>query len=519
MDRGTRRGECTGIGGRGFLCQLARTKLTHANAIFNDSVQRRHYATGERFLRVRPLIENWLKSCQDRARSALGKVREDDSLQGRVIRNASWIGLGYGGEMLLRLGSSLIVTRLLEPSIFGLISIVSIFMTIIFMLSDLGLRPIVLTHDRGDDGDFLSSVWVIQILRGILLTIMMAGLGFGWHVAQQNGWIDPHSGYADPMLPGLLAFVGLCLFFWGFSSINEFRLARHLQQGEITRLDMIAKTAVTLANIILAFFLRSVWALAIPMVLGAMMRALLSMKLPGPKMRLRARMTDIKDVLGHSRWIAITSIVSVAIMSADKLVIGYFFGLSALGVYSIAYTLYDATQALPMKFNATSGVSVLKALDGEDPAAFRRQYYRFRLPIDVYAIAFGLGFAFFGGLLIELMYDPRYIHAGRYLQIFGIALLLLPFAVPSNILIAAQRFKYSFFVTLLKGVTFFIGLAVCAYFHSLIGMVFVLALQRVPEIAVYLLAPGTGIPFSWKRDGLLLGLAGLVVVYLACHWG
>jgi len=420
--------------------------------------------------------------------------------------------------MLLRFGSSLIVTRLLEPNVFGLIATVSIFLTIVIMLSDLGIRPIVLTHKRGDDPDFLSSVWVLQIFRGIILTLLLVAMGLAWHIAQQRGWIAVGSSYADPLLPGLLAFVGLCLLFGGFSSINEFRLARQLEQGAITRIEIVSKTATTIANIVLAFFLRSAWALAIPMVLGAIIRSALSMRLPGPEMRFRVNWADLKEILGHSRWIAVTSLLTVITLSADKLIIGYVFGLTALGIYSIAFALFDAVQNLPLKFNSAVSISVLKALENHDREVFRTQYYRFRLPIDLYSIVFGLGFAVFGQLMITLMYDPRYVSGGHYLQIFGIALLLLPFSVTANILIAAQRFKYTFFVTLLKGVSFFAGLAVCAYFRSLTGVVFVVGLQRLPEILVYLLAPGSGIPFSLKRDGVLLGLAALVTFGLALRW-
>lgn len=452
-----------------------------------------------------------------RLTSAFENARQDSSLRGRILRNASWVGLSYGTEMVLRFGSSIVVTRLLEPSVFGLISTVSIFLTIVVMLSDLGLRPIVLTHERGDDPDFLNSIWVLQIIRGILLTFLMMGIAFVWYLAQQYHWIDPKGAYADPMLPSLLAFISLWLFFWGFNSINEFRLARHLEQGAVTRLDIVTRTFNTLANIVLAFFLRSAWSLAIPVVLSGLVRAIGSTRLPGPKMRFKIRWADVKEILGHSRWIAITSILSVAAMSADKLIIGYTFGLTALGVYSIAYTLFDAVQNLPLKFNSSIGVSALKALEEQDKKAFKKQYYRFRLPIDIYSIVAGLGFALCGTLIIKLLYDPRYIQGGHFLQIFGISLLLLPFAVTANTLIAAQRFKYTFYVTLLKVAAFFVGLGVCAYYGSLTGMVFVVAFQRLPEALVYMLAQGGGIPFSLRRDGLLLVLAGLVGTLLVCQ--
>ena len=453
------------------------------------------------------MIGKWLESFQIRL-AGFGVPTDSSSLKGRIVRNASWVSLSYGAEIILRFTSSIIVTRLLDPSAFGLISTVAVFMTVVFMLSDLGLRPIVLTHERGDDPDFLASIWVLQIIRGIFLTSLLLLLAWGWWEAQQSGAIAPDNSYANPMLPGLLALVGLTLTASGFNSINEFRLARHLHQGPITRLDISWKTLTTILNVTFAWWLRSAWALAVTMVMGSIFRAVASLAtLPGPKMKFRANWSDLKQILGHSRWIALTSTMSVLVTSSDKILIGWEFGLSVLGIYAVSWTLFDAVQNLVMRFNQSMSVSVIKTLKERSPEQFKTLYYRFRLPVEIYCVTFGVTFAFLGKLIIELMYDPRYLAGGQYLSIFGIGLVLFPFAISSNILIASQRFKYVAVVTFVRTICFYAAMGTGAYLHNLTIMVFAITLQRLPEYIFNFLAPHSRIPFTIKRDGLLIAIA------------
>jgi hypothetical protein len=48
--------------------------------------------------------------------------------------------ISFGGQNALRLGSNLILTRLLFPEAFGLMALVQVFMTGLQMFSDLGIN-------------------------------------------------------------------------------------------------------------------------------------------------------------------------------------------------------------------------------------------------------------------------------------------------------------------------------------------------------------------------------------------
>ena len=83
-----------------------------------------------------------------------------------MVGATQWVVLTSGLGHVLRLGSNLILTRLLVPEMFGLMSIASTVGTILAMLSDIGLRQAVVRSTRGDDKGFLDTAWTIQIVQG-----------------------------------------------------------------------------------------------------------------------------------------------------------------------------------------------------------------------------------------------------------------------------------------------------------------------------------------------------------------
>lgn len=72
------------------------------------------------------------------------------SLKRRVLRAGGWTLAGYGVTLAIRLGSTLIMTRLLAPEMFDVIAIASMVMTILSMTSGLGLRSKIVHSPRGE---------------------------------------------------------------------------------------------------------------------------------------------------------------------------------------------------------------------------------------------------------------------------------------------------------------------------------------------------------------------------------
>ncbi len=176
------------------------------------------------------------------ARALTGRIRDlvqqgqdllaGGSLKGKILRNVGWMAIGFGSDLVVRLISSAILTRLLDPSAYGLISTVMVFMVFVTLLSDLGIKPIVTADDRGDEPGFLSILWTMQIMRGFVsaavvcidrhgLAICPGGaLDRAEEQLRQPAAPPAHvSGQSGPGPHGLPR------------GLNEYRLLRHLEGG------------------------------------------------------------------------------------------------------------------------------------------------------------------------------------------------------------------------------------------------------------------------------------------------
>jgi len=96
-------------------------------------------------------------------------VADQVSLRQRVIRAGLWSLAGFGLNYLIRFGSNLLMTRLLMPEMFGLMSIATTVMIGLTMFSDVGLKQFIVQHSRGNESAYLNTAWIVQILRGVLL--------------------------------------------------------------------------------------------------------------------------------------------------------------------------------------------------------------------------------------------------------------------------------------------------------------------------------------------------------------
>ncbi len=438
------------------------------------------------------------------------------SLRSKILRNVGWMAIGFGCELFVRLVSSVILTRLLDPGAYGLISTVMIFMVFVTMLSDLGLKALVTADPRGDDGNFLRIIWTMQVMRGFVLAAVVCVFALLWMHALSAHWIPPTSNYANPLLPQLALLISLMLVLMGFTSINELRLIRHLERGAIVRMDIVTRIFTAFVTVILAFIFRSVWAIALGIVLSNGLRLALShLTLAGPRMRLVFDWRQTKQVLTLSRWVALNSFMTLLTTQADKLLIGYGFGLATLGIYSIAFTLYSAAATVVDQLNSSLGIPVIRALLDKPEEDRLRAYYKFRLPIDLYCALGGTAMVLIGPLFFRIAYDPRYEAGGIYFALLGLKIVLMPMHLSVNFLYAQLRYKLLSMIGMIRSFIFLGGMVMAVWVQSIHLMVVFVALENLPEIIAFFALRRTGIPFLLKRDGALLGLAAMLGAYLA----
>ncbi len=333
------------------------------------------------------------------------------SLTARALRSALFALGGFGGAQLIRLASNLILTRLLFPEAFGLMALTMVFLQGLQMFSDVGVSPAIQQSRRGDDPDFLDTAWTIQVVRGFGL--WLAACALAWPVAQL---------YDEPQLRLLLPAMALTLIVQGFNPTKMETANRHLMLGRVTLLDIATQVIGTLAAVLLAYWLRSVWALVLSGLLSMGVQLWLNtLFLPGRRNRLRWERPAVQELVSFGKWIFLSTLVGFMFHQGDKVLLGRFLPIDAFGVYNIGYFL----AAFPMMLGLVVTRKVLipiyrEAPPGADPANFAK-LRRMRVLVSSGLLLLQAGFAASGVWLVELLYDPRYALAGPVAVVIAIA--------------------------------------------------------------------------------------------------
>jgi O-antigen/teichoic acid export membrane protein len=344
----------------------------------------------------------------------LERLTNGDDIGARVVRSSASIALGNGASQALRLVSNLLLSRLLFPEAFGLMALVMVFITGLQMLSDAGIGPSIMRHERGDTPRFLNTAWSIQVLRGVflwLLAIAIAPLVAGL--------------YDEPLLAQLLPVAGISLLIAGLTPTRFETYLRHLKAARVSLLDLASQAINIAAVIVLAWWLQSVWALVFGTILGAAARVVvLHAFLDGHVDRFRINREDAAEIITFGKWIFLSSISGFFVLQGDKAILGAYLSLAALGIYNIGYfmgifaaQLTDVVQAkvlIPLYRETSPATSSYDAL----------VVRRLRLLLSGGGLALLGLFAFGGTVIIELLYDPRYASAGLIVVLIACAQMM-----------------------------------------------------------------------------------------------
>ena len=85
----------------------------------------------------------------------------------------------YGTTAVIKLGSSLVLTRLLSPDAYGVFGILLSFSFMVEMMSDVGTIGLLIRDPRGDEPRFVHTLWTIRLLRSMFnFALLMLGAPF-----------------------------------------------------------------------------------------------------------------------------------------------------------------------------------------------------------------------------------------------------------------------------------------------------------------------------------------------------
>jgi len=409
--------------------------------------------------------------------------------------------------MALRLLSNIVLSRLLVPQYFGLMTLLNTTITGLTLFSDLGLTPNIIRSPRGDEPAFLNTAWTMQVIRGAILWICC--LLLSWPFARL---------YGEPRLAVMVPVVGLSLIISSFNCTSLSTLARRMAVRELALVELSIQAAQLIFTVIWALIDRSVWCLVGGRLFSDTARLIVSYRIiPGRRNWFRWERHAAHELFALGRWVFFSTALTFLASQSDRMILAKLVSFRTLGLYGIAFALSDIPRQVILTFCGYIVVPFVAKLAGLPRHEFFALVLRYRRSVLIVASCILAVVITSGDLFMARIYDARYHDATWIVPILAIGLWhTILYNTTNPCLFAIGKPQYAVFGYLLSAIAILTLTPLSFHKWGLVGSVWVVALSDVPMYVVNLYGLGRERMFPIAQDLkatlLFLLLAGALIL-------
>lgn len=393
-----------------------------------------------------------------------------NSAKRKLLWDSIWTIGGFSITQALRLATNIVLTRLLAPEIFGIMTIVNTIRTGFELFSDTGIGQNIVQSRKGEDPDFYNTAWTVQLIRGILL----------WLASVICGPIIANF-YQIPILGTIFPVIGLVFIITGLSSTSVFLLQKQMMVAKRNLFDVFFDFVSAIVHIVLAVFNPTIWALVFGGIVASVAKASASHFIIGGRgNRLHLSRKHIQEIFGFGKWIFLATIAYFLATSLDRLYLGRMVPLALLGVYSIARILSDAASMMASRLTGLILFPYISSMKDLLRLDLRDRIYRIRFRMLMLAAVGMATIASSSNFIVQILYDSRYWDAKWMLPLLCIGSW---FSIMSNLnesaLLGLGRPKYSAIANTAKLGFLILGLPLGFQSRGLGGAILVIIMSEL----------------------------------------
>jgi O-antigen/teichoic acid export membrane protein len=329
------------------------------------------------------------------------------ALGSRAARGAAFASVGQLVSQLLRLGSNLLLTHILEPDAFGLMAIVLAVTAGLQLISDVGIWQAIVRSPRGDDPDFQNTAWTLNAVRGVGLFAI--GCAIAWPAAEL---------YGRDELRWLLPVCALQALLLGVESSKSAMANRKLLVQRMVTMELSSQIVGLLIAVGVALATRSVIALAVAAVGSVLTRTLMShFYLEGPLNRPRWEKEAAREIFTFGGWIFVSTLLYFAGTRLDVFALGRLESMGTLGLYGLALLITQVPVQIGERVTGFVLMPALAERFREAPGELASDVRGARRVLFPAAALLFLGAAMTAPAFFKLFYRDVYEDAGWMTQL------------------------------------------------------------------------------------------------------
>ena len=338
-------------------------------------------------------------------------------LKERAIRGALAKMCAQATNFAVRVGSLVVLARLLSPSDFGIIGMVTAFTGVLNLLKDFGLSAATVQSLNVTDEQISTLFWFNIGLGGALASLLMGMAPFVVRF------------YHEPRLLWVTMVLATAFIFNAAGVQHSALLQRQMRFTTLAAVDILSLVVSTSVAISMAALGFKYWALvtaAVCLPLVATVGLWLTTGwIPG---RPRARI-GLQSMMHFGSTLTLISIIIYVTYNSDKVLIGRLWGAAALGIYGRAYQLISIPTD---NLNSAVGEVAFSALSRlqDDPTSLRNYFLKSYSLVLALTIPITIAVALFGPDLIFILLGPKWKDAAPIFRLLAPTILVFALINP-----------------------------------------------------------------------------------------
>ena len=250
------------------------------------------------------------------------------SLSQKVVRGGLWAFSLRVLSQALGFIRTIVLARLLVPADFGLLGIALLCLTISQTFTQTGFQ-VALIQKKDVNKAYLNAAWTATAIRGILLSIILF--------------------CSAPLIAGILGTanevvliiraISVLALLDGFRNIQTIFFQKNFEFRRYFTYELSATLSEISVTVVMAVIWQNIWALVCGAITSSLVRLIMSYVVYPERPRIEFDKEKLGELFSYGKWAVGSGILVFLVTQGDDLFVGKFLGITALGIYQIAFRI------------------------------------------------------------------------------------------------------------------------------------------------------------------------------------
>lgn len=324
-----------------------------------------------------------------------------------MFKNVLWDFAGKFSIQIIGFGISVILTRLLSPTEFGVMGMAMAIIVFAHIFLDLGFNRAIIQFKEISEEQY-STLFFLNTGVALLLTLICFAAAGPLSVF-----------YGQPLIAPVFRTMSLLFLINGLNLVPAALLYKRLQLKLNSILTLIASAVSGVAGVVMAYNGFGVWSLVSQSLINAVIILVLNFIYAGWMPRLTFKPASIKPLWSYGSKLFASGLIDNFYTRLDIFIIGKIFSVATLGFYSRAQSMDNFVRQVSV--NSIMGALfpyIAKHQDDRNYLAIL--YKRYLHLITLVAIALSGTLFLSARYIFLILFTPKWLYAAGLFQLMSV---------------------------------------------------------------------------------------------------